>query len=73
MNVNEFRGRKKKNRVVGRDQRTGQVKRFRVYAGIPKGCKTPKQICIKCLKTVIHKNDMNYESKTCADCKNINN
>lgn len=41
---------------------------FRKHKALPKGCKMPKKICIVCLKTTIHKNDSNYESKVCKNC-----
>lgn len=35
---------------------------------LPKGCSSPRQICIKCLIAYIHKNDSNYSSKICKTC-----
>lgn len=41
---------------------------FKKHKSLPKGCKMPKRVCIKCLTNTIHKNDSNYESKICKDC-----
>jgi len=46
-----------------------EVKRsFKKSKSLPKGCKTAKRICIKCLTNSISKNDSNYESKICKSC-----
>lgn len=45
-----------------------KIKSFRKYKVLPKGCKTAKRICIKCLTNSISKNDSNYESKICKAC-----
>lgn len=58
---------KKKGRMKVTDQK-GKVKTIRVYKYLPKGCSTPKRICIKCLVVVIHKLDKNYDSKICKEC-----
>lgn len=41
---------------------------FRLHKRLPNGCKTPKRICVVCLKNSINKNDSNYETKICKDC-----
>ncbi len=42
-----------------------------LHKKIPRKCSTPRRICIKCLKTYIHKNDKNYELKTCKNCLSV--
>jgi len=34
----------------------------------PKKCSTPRRICIRCQKTVIHKNDPRFDSRLCRSC-----
>ena len=58
----------KKGIVVKVKRPNGKIKTIRLYKNIPKGCSSPKRICIKCLVSVIHKLDNNYESKICKDC-----
>ena len=41
---------------------------FRLHKCKPKGCSSSRRICIMCLKSVINKNDSNYESKVCKSC-----
>lgn len=43
---------------------------FRKAKSLPKGCKTAKRICIKCLKNSISKNEKNYDLKICKPCLN---
>lgn len=60
--VRKRKGEKIKGKIGDRDVS------FRKYKAVPKGCSTPRQVCIKCLTNVIHKNDSNYESKICKSC-----
>ena len=64
-----FRGGKKRGRKVKVKSSSGKTKTVQLHKGLPKGCSSPKRICIKCLKTVIRKNDKNYESKICKGCQ----
>lgn len=63
----KIRGRRRQGELV-----TGFVNGknviFRKAKTLPKGCKTPKRICIKCLATVILKQDKNYDLKICKSC-----
>jgi len=43
-------------------------KREREY--VPPKCSAVRRICIKCLKSVIHKNDLRYHTKICVTCAN---
>lgn len=63
-----FKGRKK-GRIIEITTEQGTKKKIRLTKNIPYGCKTPKRICIKCLKTVISKQDNNYDSKICKLCE----
>lgn len=64
-----FSGGKKKGRVVKvRDEEGKVVRKIRLHKCLPTGCKTAKRTCIKCLKTVIRKNDSNYDLKICKGC-----
>lgn len=45
--------------------------RFKKTKYLPEKCSTPRRICIKCLKNTIRKNDLNYESKVCKECTNL--
>jgi hypothetical protein len=66
--VVRYRGRKKSGRVVKLKVK-GKPKYIRLHKGLPKGCKTAKRICIKCLVTPIHKLDKNYDIKICKQCE----
>jgi len=60
---------KKKGRVVKIQTSKGKTKKIRLHKYLPKGCSTPRRVCIKCLVNVIHKLDKNYESKICKQCE----
>lgn len=34
----------------------------------PKGCKAPRQICIRCQESRIDKRELNYDLKVCKSC-----
>jgi len=67
-NAHSWGPRKRAGEKVTYKDQDGKTKSFRKHKGLPKGCSVPRQICIKCLKKVIHKNDKRYESKVCKDC-----
>jgi hypothetical protein len=37
----------------------------------PRGCSTPRQICLICRSRVIHKNDSRYREKVCRHCDEL--
>ena len=59
---------KKKGKIVKLVTRRGKTKKIRLHKYIPKGCSSPRRVCIKCLVNVIHKLDKHYESKICEEC-----
>ena len=60
--------RKNKGRLLGitRKGRKIYAKKWTPYK-----CSEARRICISCLKTVIHKNDSNYEKKICKTCDSL--
>lgn len=66
--VHRYRGKKSGKKISGIVN--GKKCSFRCYKKIPKKCSTPRQICVKCLISVIRKNDKNYASKICKECTN---
>jgi len=66
-----FYGPKKKGGVVVGWVGSGEKKKkivVKKYKYVPSKCSVPRQICICCFKSVIRKNDLNYESKICKGC-----
>lgn len=60
---------KKKGKIVKIKNQKGIVtKVLTLRKNKPKNCSVPKQICIKCLKVRIYKQDKNYEKKICKGC-----
>lgn len=58
-----------KYKLVGRSEHGLYVK---ARVNVPRKCKTPKRICIKCQHTVIHKLSKYYDTKVCEQCSNAN-
>lgn len=59
---------KKRGGTITVKTEEGKTKTVRLYKNIPKGCSTPRQICIRCKKTRIPKNSKLFENKVCEDC-----
>ena len=60
---------KKQGRVIKIRTSKGKTKKIRLNKCLPKGCSTPRRVCVKCLVSVIHKLDKNYDSKICKQCE----
>src|SRR3990172_13282518 len=50
-------------------QADGRKKKMRVRKATPKRCSVPWQVCIRCKRTRIHRNDSRLKSKVCGDCE----
>lgn len=46
----------------------GLQKKITLRKTVTKKCSTPRQICIKCTASVIHKNSKSYALKVCEGC-----
>lgn len=66
------KGRKKRQGRRINGSINGKPAGFRLAKSLPKHCSRPRQICIRCLIVVIHKNDKNYGSKICKHCTALN-
>lgn len=58
-------GNKKKGRAVAKN---GKVTKIAIYQRPPKGCSTPRQLCVRCKRTRIAKQSALFEVKVCRGC-----
>ncbi len=65
----QFRPAVREGAEVTMQDKFGNEKKIRLRKSVPKKCSTPRQICIKCTVSVIHKNSKNYDLKICEDCE----
>lgn len=61
----------RQGRIVKYVNRHGHLAKLQLHKSIPRHCSVPRQVCIKCLVSVIHKNDSNYQKKICKPCEKL--
>lgn len=70
--MREFRvwrqAKKLKGKKVSGKNEKGEKVSFRLHKNVPGKCSTPRQICIRCKKTRIHKLSRLYDLKVCEAC-----